>query len=349
MQRGSCEAASGEQGSFSAGFPRERFAYEVREHEDAHAGRLADVVIACFCPIRAWQLEDGKVVFVERGAVARELELPCGQCSGCRVERSREWAVRCVHEASLHEHSVFVTLTYSDQHLRSLSLVYKDFQDFMKRLRRRRSVFDVQLWQYVPRFYAAGEYGEAFERPHFHALLFGVFFEDRQYVKSLRSGFRLYSSEELSSLWPWGFSSIGDVTFESAAYVARYVMKKVTGHAAEQHYEFVDIGSGEISQRRPEFNRMSLKPGIGAGWYQRFGKEVFPEDYVVMNGVKMSPPKYYDKLLERQDAGLLEEVEYSRFLRSSRQEFEGENSPERLAVRRDVHEARLQFKRRSIK
>jgi len=186
-----------------------------------------------------------------------------------------------MHEAQLHEHSVFVTLTYSDEHLGSFSLVYSDFQKFMKRVRKK----------FGPvRFYVAGEYGDGFQRPHFHCLLFGCWFPDREFHKDLPSGFRLYRSAQLEKLWPFGFSSIGDVTFESAAYVARYVMKKVTGKAAEQHYEFVDIGSGEVSQRVPEFNRMSLKPGIGAGWFKKFGNEVFPNDYVVMNGVKMSPP-----------------------------------------------------------
>lgn len=247
--------------------------------------------------------------------------------------------MRCVHEAALHEHSVFVTLTYSDEHLGSLSLVYRDFQNFMRRLRRAKPGV---------RFYAAGEYGEDFERPHFHALLFGCFFEDRQFHKELDSGFRLYRSAQLERLWPFGFSSVGDVTFESAAYVARYVMKKVTGRAAEQHYEFVDIGSGEVSQRRAEFNRMSLKPGIGAGWFKKFGNEVFPEDFVVINGMKFSPPKYYDKLLGKMDPAALEDVEYSRFLRSSAESYEGENSSERLAVREAVHKARLQFKKRKL-
>lgn len=305
--------------------------------------------MACFRPLSAWQLEDGRVVFVERGAVARALDLPCGQCVGCRVERSREWAVRCVHEASLWHASVFVTLTYSDAHLRSLSLVYSDFQNFMKRLRKRRSFFDTREWQWLPRFYAAGEYGEGFERPHFHALLFGVFFEDREFLKELPSGFRLYRSAELEKLWPFGFASIGDVTFESAAYVARYVMKKVTGQAAEQHYEFVDIGSGEVSQRRPEFNRMSLKPGIGAKWYERFHAEVFPLDEVILNGAKMSPPKYYDKLKAKSDPSGFEEIEFARFVRSQNESFAGENRPARLAVREAVAKARIAFKKRSVK
>lgn len=235
-----------------------------------------------------------------------------------------------------------MTLTYSDEHLQSWSLCYPHFQKFMKRLRRKKGRV---------RFYAAGEYGDEFARPHFHALLFGCWFSDRQPHKKLASGFQLYTSRELEALWPFGFSSIGDVTFESAAYVARYVMKKVTGPQADAHYAgggLVDYSTGEVEPKVPEFNRMSLKPGIGAGWYERFGSEVYPNDYVVMNGVKMSPPKYYDRLVQVDRPDLFEEVEYSRFLRSSSESYQGENSPERLAVREAVQKARLSMKKRGL-
>lgn len=294
----------------------------------------------CFHLIDAWQPIDGGKVSFKEVANARFVQLPCGQCSGCRVERSRDWAVRCVHEAACHDANSFVTLTYSDEHLGSFSLVYRDYQNFMRRLRRAKPGV---------RFYMCGEYGENFERPHWHALLFGAFFEDREPIRKLESGFQLYRSGELEGLWPFGFSSIGDVTFESAAYVARYVCKKITGPQAEAHYEMVDRGSGEVSQRRPEFNRMSLKPGIGARWFSRFGSEVYPEDIVVINGVKCAPPKYYDKLLGKNDPAALEELQYQRFLRSSSESYAGENSPARLAVREAVHKARLSFKRRSLK
>lgn len=298
--------------------------------------------MACFYPLTGFQLGDGQVIFVERGDVRRKLSLPCGQCVGCRLERSRQWAIRCVHEAQMHENSCFVTLTYSDEHLRSMSLVYRDYQLFMKRLRRSKGPV---------RFYMCGEYGEQFERPHFHACLFGCFFNDREVYKDLPSGARLYTSKELERLWPFGFSSIGDVTFESAAYVARYCMKKVTGKAAEQHYEYVDIGSGEISQRVPEFTHMSLKPGIGAGWFRKFKNEVYGKwdrnsdlDRIVLNGMEMRPPKYYDRLLEKLEPFTLE---YKQFLRE--QSFcPEEATKERLAVRENVAKARLSFKKRSI-
>lgn len=306
--------------------------------------------MACFHPLAAWQLEDGKVVFVESGAIARALELPCGQCVGCRLERSRQWAVRCVHESQMHAYSVFLTLTYDDLRLKSMSLVYRDFQLFMKRLRKAKGKV---------RFYMCGEYGETYGRPHFHACVFGCFFEDREFFRKSPSGESIFTSVELSRLWPHGFSSIGDVTFNSAAYVARYVMKRVTGMNSENHYRVLDTDTGEVVDRIPEFTRMSLKPGIGATWFAKFREEVYgPRDAVVLNGISMRPPKYYDKLLAAQVfdverwrwvtpfADRISDIEYGRFVRG---ELVGaDNSNARLAVRESVTKSRLAFKKRSI-
>ena len=302
--------------------------------------------MACFHPLKAFQRADGEVVFVEDRRCVRALDLPCGQCVGCRLERSRQWAVRCVHEASMHVDSSFVTLTYDDERLSSMSLVYRDFQLFMKRLRKAKGFFDVDLWHWCPRFYMAGEYGDQFKRPHFHALLFGCFFPDREFLRSMPSGARLYRSGELERLWPFGFSSVGDVTFESAAYVARYVMKKITGDAAAEAYEAVDGMTGEIVERLPEFNHMSLKPGIGALWFDRYRREVFERDYCVINGVKVQPPRAYKKRLAQVDLESAEFVAYGRSLRAEK--FAEDGTPERLKVREAVSRARLSFKRRIL-
>ena len=263
--------------------------------------------------------------------------VPCGQCVGCRLEYSRQWAMRCLDEAKMHKENSFITLTYDDAHIpvdRSLerrSSVGIDgkvkpegaFQLFMKRLRKR-------LNKKV-RFYHAGEYGERFGRPHYHALIFGHGFSDRQFLKRTGSGFNIYMSKELQSCWPFGYTSVGDVTFESAAYVARYVMKKITGDAAEAHYTTVNVDTGEISVRTPEFNKMSLKPGIGAGWFDKFHKDVFPRDYVVARGVESKPPRFYDKLLDRNFPDLVDDVKFSRYTKAMlRQDDE---TDERLAVR----------------
>jgi len=292
--------------------------------------------VACFRPLTAWQLDDGQVVFRERGSVRRELQLPCGQCVGCRLDRSRQWAVRCIHEAQSHEHSCFVTLTYDDGHHRP-SLHYPDFQKFMKRVRKKFGRV---------RFYMCGEYGEQFSRPHFHACLFGVYFADRVPWKNLESGSVLYRSAALEALWPFGYSTVGDVTFESAAYVARYVMKKVTGDRADLHYNRVDVRTGEEITLTPEFNRMSLKPGIGADWFRRFKSEVLVRDGVVINGRVVKTPRYYDNMLAAMDGYKLDELKFERL--SKALAFADDQVPERLAVREKVASAGLKLKKRTL-
>ena len=151
--------------------------------------------------------------------------VPCGQCIGCRLERSRQWAIRCVHEASLHTDNCFITLTYSPDCLPSDgSLNHDDFQKFFKRLRKHIAPKKI-------RYYMCGEYGEDLQqpsklgRPHFHACLFGLDFDDKQ-LYIVRDDVKLYTSATLEKIWGKGFVTIGDVTFESAAYVARYIAKK---------------------------------------------------------------------------------------------------------------------------
>lgn len=294
----------------------------------------------CYSPIPAWQESVGSpVVFVETADAQRSLTLPCGQCIGCRLERSRQWAIRCVHEAQLHDYNSFVTLTYDDDHLPpDLSLHYYDYQCFMKRLRNSHTGV---------RFYMCGEYGDNFGRPHFHACLFNCFFPDRSFLSSTPTGFRLYRSPELERLWPFGFSSIGDVTFESAAYVARYVTKKVTGDLADSHYTFLDPDTGELIRRTPEFSNMSRRPGIAHGWYSRYSAEVHRADEIVIRGVRMKPPRYYDNLLKSADGFAFDDMQYIRhqnaLLRLD------DSTPERLAARAKVATARVALKSRSLK
>jgi hypothetical protein len=243
----------------------------------------------CFKPLAAFRLADGCVTFNEKGDIIDSLELPCGQCIGCRLEKSRQWATRCMHENSMHEHSSFITLTYDDKHLPSDgSLNHSDFQKFMKRLRKN---LNKKL-----RFYMAGEYGETTSRPHYHAILFGEAFPDKEILGISPAGQELYTSATLSKIWGKGHCSLGEVTFESCAYVARYIMKKITGDQADEHYKRVNPETGEIIWLKPEYNSMSKKPGIGKPWYDKYLTDVYPHGYVVMNDVKQKPPKYYDKL-----------------------------------------------------
>jgi hypothetical protein len=297
--------------------------------------------MACFHPLQAYQTSDGSIIFSERkGDVVRSLSLPCGQCWGCRLERSRQWAVRCMHEASLHDQNCFITLTYDNDHCPSdRSLNYGDFQRFMKRFRKKFKGSTI-------RFYMAGEYGEKFERPHFHACIFGFNFPDLTLWKRTPSGALIYRSKSLEDLWPFGYSSVGDVTFESAAYVARYVMKKRTGKGIGDHYETTDMETGEIKDRVPEFNRMSLKPGIGANWFKRYHTDIYPHDYVVVNGRETRPPKFYDKKFAEQFPEEFEQLQFQRFV-DAVDRFE-DNTDERLAVKEQVTIARTRQLSRAI-
>ena len=296
----------------------------------------------CYHPLSAYQCADGSIVFQERRwfNTVKTLSLPCGQCIGCRLERSRQWAMRCMHEAQLHENNCFITLTYDNTHLPSDgSLHYRDFQLFIKRLRKKFGNNKI-------RYYMAGEYGENFGRPHFHACIFGHDFHDKKLWKRSSSGSMLYRSNDLELLWPFGYSSIGDVNFESAAYVARYIMKKVTGHNSKQHYTEIDSQTGEITTRKPEFNKMSLKPGIGFEWYKKYKSDVYPHDYVIIKGQKVRPPKFYDKKYKLDNPFEFDEILYKREINGKLNSED--NTMERLIVKEKVQNAKLQKLKRNL-
>lgn len=273
------------------------------------------------------------VVFnVAEGFKDRPVTVPCGQCIGCRLEYSRQWAVRCMHEASCHEENVFITLTYDDAHLPAFgSLDRGAFPRFMKRLRKANDGKRV-------RYFHCGEYGDRSGRPHYHALLFGHDFSDKVPWSS-RGDHVVYRSPELERLWPFGLSEIGSVSFESAAYVARYVTKKVTGdeEMVAAHYSDVDGATGELVKKVVEYCTMSRRPGIGAGWLEKFGDEVYPSDGVVVNGKLVRPPRYYDEWLKRRDERGLARVRGKR----RRSVVESECEPERLEAKRKCMEARV--------
>lgn len=269
----------------------------------------------CYHPLTAWRAPPlqvtraGDVVFNDpHDSRYKEIQVACGQCIGCRLERSRQWAMRCVHEASLYDDNCFLTLTYDDAHLPpDWSLNTEDIQLFMKRLRRRIEPAKV-------RFFQCGEYGEQFGRPHHHVILFGYDFPDKELI-SRNIGNNVYRSDLLCDLWNKGFSSIGSVTFESAAYVARYILKKVTGSSAEDHYQ----------GRKPEYITMSRRPGIGKDWFDLFSCDIYPKDFItIKQGLKCHPPKYYDKLYERNHYVELKSIKSKRQEVFNRPEYQSE-------------------------
>ncbi len=266
------------------------------------------------------------------------MEVACGQCVGCRLDRSRDWAIRIVHEAQLYSDNCFLTLTYAPDFLPDDgSLVKKDFQDFVKRLRKHFSGQRI-------RYFHCGEYGEQLHRPHYHAVFFNLDFEDK--VLLSEGAHKLYRSALLDSIWSKGFCSIGDVTFESASYCARYILKKLTGDRARAHYEVVIEATGEVVQLVSEYTTMSRRPGIGREWYEKFKDDVFPSDQCVIQGRIFKPPRYYEEIFR------IEDPEGYEFVKRKRDEFFLEHAedctPQRLRDREVVKKAQVNLKRRSL-
>lgn len=240
-----------------------------------------------------------------------------------------------MHEASLHDRNSFITLTYDDGHYVPV-LIYHHFQDFLKRLRKKRQFS----------YYMAGEYGAKLGRPHFHSLLFGVEFPDQYLIRQGKDP--LYRSAELEKLWPFGYSSIGAVTFESAAYVARYCVPKITGDAAEAHYllsePFTDRSTGEIFFSRPaEFNHMSLRRPIGRDWLRLYWSDV-REGRVVVNGKECLIPRYYRRYFQNSSYGAA--IQCAASIDGLARRFD--NTETRLLVKESVVRSRFNSLSRSL-
>jgi len=266
------------------------------------------------------------------------IKLPCGQCAGCRLERSRQWAMRLMHEKRAHADCSFVTLTYDNEHLpEGGTLIKRDLQLFMKRLRKERPV--------GVRFFACGEYGDRNARPHYHAILFSCGFPDRRLFSRNGRGEGYYVSEELRELWPQGHNVIGDVTWDSCAYVARYVLKKITGKPASEHYAVVD-GDGQVFDRLPEFTVMSRRPGIGTSYFEKYRDEVLAHDSVIINGREVRPPRFYDTKFQ-----LTDEVEFARIKRKRRRMatlMKSDNTSARLRVKEVIQLQKLKNSKRNV-
>lgn len=292
--------------------------------------------MSCYRPIWAYRRRttgEFKVGLDKRGGDSDHLELPCGRCIGCKLDRARAWKIRISHEARLFSSNLFLTLTYRDKDLPPLqSLEYGDFQSFMKRLRKRMTGADVGPDGGRPiRFFCAGEYGGETGRPHFHAIMFNLA------VPDLRPLTRdLMTSEVLDRLWSKGNVVIGSVNSRTAAYVAGYNLEKIHGVDAAERYEVVDTRTGEVlGCRRRELVVMSRRPGIGAWFFQRYGADMFPGDFVVQDAKQYKVPRYYwEKFKASADPGVVESILYGRFLKAA--ENLEESSPERRGVKEEL-------------
>lgn len=238
-------------------------------------------------------------------------QLPCGKCISCRLENARQTAVRCVHEAQMHENNIFLTLTYNDTHLGSNRLEYADFQQFVKKLRYHifQGILDKmfpklpqsdqrKLWNKLPSerkekihgsskisVFCTGEYGDKSKRKHWHALIFNYRPNDETPLRVNELGHKICHSKILEDLWGKGIIEYGDVTFESAGYCARYASKKlVHGHDGTHDYN-------PISKR-------SSANAIGKSWITKYWPDVFSYGYIILPGGRQCGiPRYYEKWL----------------------------------------------------
>ncbi|WNK12493.1 MAG: replication initiator protein [Microvirus sp.] len=289
--------------------------------------------MTCYHPLTAYRTTTG-VTFHEsnRHDNIGTLQIACGRCHGCRMRRASDWTLRIMHEAQSHQANCAITLTYARNKLPKYgSLEHNDYQLFMKRLRK----------EYAPnrvRYYMCGEYGEENKRPHYHACLFGIDFNDRQPMGKSASGAIYYNSPTLERVWKHGRVSIQNLTPETAGYCARYIMKKALGDDAETAYTHTDE-NGEIHLITPEYSAMSLKPGIGADWISKYQRDVYPHDYVIAKGQKHPTPTSYDYHLKRVNPDALEEVKYKREIRA-RKNY-ADNTDQRLQAKETVHRAKM--------
>ncbi|QXN75131.1 replication initiator protein [Microvirus mar29] len=282
----------------------------------------------CYYPLKGWvvgrDVATGKKIVKVTSALdvgypgCESFPVPCGNCIGCRLEYSKQWADRCMLEVQYHERACFITLTYDNDHvprkvysssggsgpLFALSLSKRDLQLFFKRLRKAFPSCRI-------RYFGCGEYGPNTLRPHYHVILFGVDFDDKEDFRPSKTLNKMYTSEKLNRIWSFpprrgesyfnnsptvaGIATVQPVTWETCAYTARYVTKKLKGPLASFY---------EGHNMEPPFSCMSRRPGIGRQYYDDH-PELWDNDYINVStpegGMKFRPPKYFMKLLEQDD------------------------------------------------
>lgn len=242
----------------------------------------------------------------------------------------------------MHQANCFVTLTFSDDKLPDdYSVHIREMQLFMKRFRDHTKA--------RVSFYGVGEYGDLEQRPHYHALIFGYDFTDKV-LFTIKNKKRIYTSETLTKLWPFGFSTTAEVNYQTAAYCARYAMKKIGGEAALEHYMRVHPVTGKLHQVEPEFATQSTRPAIGKRWFEKYKSDVFPSDFIIVDGKKHPVPKYYLKLLEEEERKRLKRKRGPHPHKlHQRQEQRANNTKARRAVREEVFTSRINRLKRELK
>ena len=324
--------------------------------------------MACFHPLTAGRPAPGYPLSFGSAIKANFelLKVRCGQCIGCRLDHSLMWATRATHESRSHQDTCFITLTYADETMpHSLSVHAKPLQQFFRALRyhiktenpdnpkikylacgeyspkKRRPVGPFNPWEFV---------GEG-ERPHYHAVVFGYDFPDKE-LWTVRNDNRIFTSDILTDIWGKGHCTTAAVTFESAAYVARYSIKKLNGTLAQRPdpvtgllpYERICHTTGQILEVEKE--RFHTSNGIGKDHYLSYTGDIYPNDSVVINGHETRPPRYYDNLFKAEDPHTMETIQDRRI--QQMRKHAADNTPDRLAEREKVKQAQLNQLKREL-
>lgn len=259
------------------------------------------------------------------------IRISCGNCAECRLKYSKDWSTRMLCEAATYnfENCYFLTLTYDNNNLRfgatgNPTVCKKDIQDFMNSIR------DNQLYQFKHtgvRYYGATEYGDITERPHCHVILFNckVPSDGLQYYMTNKFNQPIYKGLYFEKYWPYGFVTVGSLTFESCAYVARYCMKKHKGKDKSFYLE---------NSIEAEDSTKSNRPGIGRYWFDDHFEDIYlnengqvvdsiyfpPSAFLDSKAKRLSVPSYFDDLLEELAPDVYCKVKANRLLKANNAE-----------------------------
>lgn len=285
----------------------------------------------CYHPLTMGFDSNGERTFKEKNHHPEfiPIVIGCGKCIGCRIDRSREWAIRCQHEIQMHENSCFITLTYRNSELPITdeglpTLHHEHFQAFMKRLRYHYNNQDIG-------YFMCGEYGGETHRPHYHAILFGLDFKDKQALRKNENGDLLYTSKQLDELWGHNNpdekpNEIGEANFKSAAYIARYVVKKLGG-PMESLYD----------GRLPDYGKSSRKYAIGKKWLEKYWEDIFNYNELILpDGTRAPIPRYYIKWLQKHKFDRYMKYRSRDLTFMDTQKYRLEQSSQRLKVKKII-------------
>lgn len=278
----------------------------------------------CNKPVTMYRLENGEYTHnKQNNGIHTELKRPCGMCIACRLTNIESWTTRMVHESMMHEDTTFITLTYKDD---PFDLQPEDLKKFFYKIRK-------LIYPQRVSYYAVGEYGDDFGRPHYHVILYGLHFSDAIYLKKSPSGRRLYSSDILQKCWTHGHANFAIADVSSMKYCAGYALKKMKGdqYGGKNKDDY-------YGHRTPEFMRSSRKPALGLRWLEKYYKQFEADDFCIIDGRPTKIPQYYEKKMLDMCPGLLETLKVNREHSSFEHHLAAplERSEERLDVKHEL-------------